>query len=248
MPQAEGAVAPPRTLAPEAEGGEADEAAPALAQADARRDFTKLPMARPDDPFAGRKAEPNRRRPRESPRGSSQGNGEGLRPQPRPERGSSKRLRPSRRAPGERQGLRAAPRSEKGFQRASASRHSSEGGKASARASFERATGEVSASMRTRGDGAASAGPDPPREARARISVPARATRRGSVRGLRASPVTHRGPNGASRPRSGSWRRATRPLCPRRDPKPPSERWPRHPATAVKAGTSGGRWRHRPPL
>jgi hypothetical protein len=31
-------------------------------------------------------------------------------------------------------------------------------------------------------------------------------------------------------------------------PKPPSERWPRHPATAVKAGTSGGRWRHRPPL
>jgi hypothetical protein len=30
--------------------------------------------------------------------------------------------------------------------------------------------------------------------------------------------------------------------------KPPSERWPRHPATAVKAGTSGGRWRHRPPL
>lgn len=31
-------------------------------------------------------------------------------------------------------------------------------------------------------------------------------------------------------------------------PKPPSERWPRHPATAVKAGTSGGRWRRRPPL
>jgi hypothetical protein len=35
---------------------------------------------------------------------------------------------------------------------------------------------------------------------------------------------------------------------PPRDPQPPSERWPRHPATAVKAGTSGGRWRHRPPL
>lgn len=37
-------------------------------------------------------------------------------------------------------------------------------------------------------------------------------------------------------------------LRPAAIPKPPSERWPRHPATAVKAGTSGGRWRHRPPL
>jgi hypothetical protein len=59
---------PPRTPAPEAEGGEADEAAPASAQADAGRDFTKLPMARLKG-SSELEGGPNRRRPRESPRG-----------------------------------------------------------------------------------------------------------------------------------------------------------------------------------
>ena len=72
-------------------------------------------MAKPKAPCEPEGA-PNRRRPRESPRGTSrQGKGEGLRPQPGPERGSSKRLRPRKRAPGEWQGLRAAPRSERDF-------------------------------------------------------------------------------------------------------------------------------------
>jgi hypothetical protein len=86
------------------------------------------------------------------------------------------------------------------------------------------------------------------REAMARISVlPKRpdGNRRGAPGPLGE---THRVPNGASRPRSGIRGKRSGRSRPPRNPKPPSERWPRHPATAVKAGTSGGRWRHRPPL
>ncbi len=53
-----------------------------------------------------------------------------------------------RRAPGKRQGLRAAPRSERGFRGASASARFLEGRDGLGPASFGRATGEVSASMR----------------------------------------------------------------------------------------------------
>ena len=114
-------------------------------------------------------------------------------------------------------------------------------------ASFERATGEASASMRALER--ARLRPGPIRKGRdGQDFGPVQATRRGSVRDFRVSPETHRDPNGASRPRSGIRGKAKRASCPPRDPKPPSERWPRHPATAVKAGTSGGRWRHRPSL
>jgi hypothetical protein len=99
-PEAEVAVVLQGTTAPEAEGKEADRASPARAQADARRDLTKPPgdaerlLREPEGP-------PNRRRPRESPRGSiRQGDGERLRPEPRPERGRASRFRPSSEAPG----------------------------------------------------------------------------------------------------------------------------------------------------
>lgn len=92
---------------------------------------------------------PNRRRPRESPRGSSRkGNGEGFGPSRDPKRGSSKRLRPWRRASGRVArplggasirkgisggfGLAGFPGRRDGF----------------GPASFERATGGASASMR----------------------------------------------------------------------------------------------------
>jgi hypothetical protein len=78
--------------------------------------FHDTSMAMPRGPFAGFEGWPNRRRPRESPRGSSRpGGGDGLRPQPRPETGSSEEASASKRAPGERRGLRADPRIRKGI-------------------------------------------------------------------------------------------------------------------------------------
>lgn len=98
--------------------------------------------------------------------------------------------------PGKRQGLRAAPRSERGFRRASASRGSSKGGKALAhRLSKGRPEG-----LRPRREPAERTRLRPARSdpgTRRRDSGLAQATRRGSARGLRASPETHRMPNGA---------------------------------------------------
>ena len=203
-------------------------------------------MATPEGSFGASKAAPNRRRPRESPRGSSrQGDGDGLGPSRDP-KGFVEEASALEGAPGEWQGLRAAPRSERGFRRASASRGSSKGGKASA----ERFSKGRPERLRPRCEpwrGAASAGPDPKGSEAGFRSCPSDPTGIGEgLSGLSAE--THRVPNGASRPRSGIRRKAKRAPRPPRDPKPPSERWPRHPATAVKAGTSGGRWRHRPPL
>jgi hypothetical protein len=202
---------------------------------------------------------PNRRRLRESPRGSSRretGKGFGSSRDPNGVHRRGFGLGGGLRGSGKAFGRRRDPK--KGLRGALRLESSSRDGKASGPhqiyfdgthgpASFERATGEASASMRARGDGAASAGPDPPGK-RKRDFGPAWATRRGSARGFGLFAETHRVPNGASRPRSGTRGKAKRASCPPRDPKPPSERWPRHPATAVKAGTSGGRWRHRPPL
>jgi hypothetical protein len=163
---------------------------------------------------------PNRRRSRESPRGPSrQGDGEGFGPSRDPNG-----------VPG-------------GFGRAGFR----DSGGVSALKLFEGAIGEASASMRALGNDRASARPDPPRETAAGLSGFATATRRGSARGSRASlrdpPGPERGASLAPGPRENGG--ASRPGA---IPKPPSARWPRHPATAVKAGTSGGRWRHRPPL
>lgn len=80
------------------------------------------------------------------------------------------------------------------------------------------------------------------------ISVPLKrpdGDRRGAFGPLPKPTGCRTGPRGLA-PGSGGKRSGR--SRPPRDPKPPSERWPRHPATAVKAGTSGGRWRHRPPL
>ena len=188
-----------------------------------------------------------------------EGDGERLRPEPRPERVPSMRFRPSRRAPGKWQGLRAAPRSERGFRRASASRGSSKVGTASGPpskyhfdgtqgpASFERATGEASASMRTLETERLRPGRIRPGKRRGISVLPSDPTGIGEgPSGLsRDPPGTERGFAASLRnPGESEGGR----LRPPRDPKPPSERWPRHPATAVKAGTSGGRWRHRPPL
>jgi hypothetical protein len=124
--------------------------------------------------------------------------------------------------PGKRQGLRAAPRSE--------------------------GRPEGPWPRCEPGDGAASAGPDPPGKRRWGFG-PDTATRRGSARGFRASPPRPTGDRtglrGLAAGSGESGRGVSRSAA---IPKPPSERWPRHPATAVKAGTSGGRWRHRPPL
>jgi hypothetical protein len=74
-------------------GGEADEAAQRSAQADARRDFTKLPMAgTTGSSERGRSAEPAKAAGI-APWTSRQGNGDGLAPPPRPG-GLPTRLRP----------------------------------------------------------------------------------------------------------------------------------------------------------
>lgn len=201
-------------------GGEADEAAQPSAQADARRDFTKSPMAgTKSSQEPGVTAEPAKAAgiaPWLEPAGKT---ARGFGPEPRPER-VPRRGFGREGGPGKRQGLRAAPRSE------------------------GRPEG-----LRPRcepGEGAASAGPDPPGKRRRGFQLrlrnptgigeglapPPRPT--GDRTGLRASLRYPGKAAGASGPAA--------------IPKPPSERWPRHPATAVKAGTSGGRWRHRPPL
>lgn len=235
---------------PEAEGREADEAAPPMSESPCEAGFHEASRARPEGSFASPKAAPNRRRTRESPRVSSRREaGKGSGPSRDPKRGSSTRLLPSRRAPGERQGLRAAPRSEPGISTGfGPERFLERRDGPSGPAAFERATGGASAPMRARGDGAASAGPDPTREAAARFrSRPGDpAGIGGGLRGLPLKPTGCRTGLRGLAPGSGGKRSGR--SRPPRDPKPPSERWPRHPATAVKAGTSGGRWRHRPPL
>jgi hypothetical protein len=218
MPRRRAPSLPQGRWRPTRKAQEADEAAPALAQADARRDFTKPPW-RGRNAFRSIEDLPNRRRPRESPRDRNrQGDGEKLRLQPRPD-GVSRGF-----------GLAALRGRREGF----------------GPASFRRATGEVSASMRALEPVQASARPGPEGKRR-RDFGPASATRRGSARGLRASPETQRDRTGRE-PRSGTGESGGGPCVPEAIPKPPSERWPRHPATAVKAGTSGGRWRHRPTL
>jgi hypothetical protein len=152
---------------------------------------------------------PNRRRPRESPRGSNRpGNGEGLRPRavtrngvwrglPRRISGRAGRFRPERFSKGDRRGfgLDASPKgSESGI----------------------------------------SVAPERPDGDRRRAFEPLRRDPPGPERGRQSSLRDPGEAAGLSSPGA--------------DPKPPSERWPRHPATAVKAGTSGGRWRRRPPL
>jgi len=161
---------------------------------------------------------PNRRRSRESPRDPSrQGDGERLRPQPRPGRGSSKRLRPWRRAPGERQGFRAAPRSDRDFERFRPRGVPRKAGRLRPNAfrKGDRRGFGLDASL---GDGAASAGPDPTRGAGQDFG-PAQATRRESARGFTAPPETHRVPNEASRPRSGTRGKRSGRSRPPRNPK-----------------------------
>lgn len=192
---------------------------------------------------------PNRRRPRESPRGSSrQGDGEGLRPRAATRNGAGREgfgLRERLRESGKAFGRSRDPKGD--FGRFRPRGLSSRGGTASAqRLSKGRPEG-----LRPRCE--------PKETARLRPG----SIRQGSEGGMQILPdrpdgdrrgafslsaETHRVPNGASRPRSGIRGKRSGRSRPPRNPKPPSERWPRHPATAVKAGTSGGRWRHRPPL
>ncbi len=158
---------------------------------------------------------PNRRRPRESPRGSNrQGNGRGLRPETATRTGSrrgfgrgrdpGKAARPSGGAAIQR-GFRAASRRERFLERR----------EGFGPAAFERATGGASAPMRARGDGAASVGPDPEGKRRRDFGPAKRPD--GDRRGACLFAETHRDPNGASRPRCGI--RGKRPgLRPRRDP------------------------------
>lgn len=118
----------------------------------------------------------------------------------------------------------------------------------SGRAAIRRATGEASASMRTRKE-TARLRPGRIRQGKRRRDFGfASSDPPGIGEGLHASlprPIGTRTGLHASLRGPGE---AAEAFGPRRAPKPPSERWPRHPATAVKAGTSGGRWRHRPPL
>jgi len=110
--------------------------------------------------------------------------------------GIAPRLEPA----GRRRGLAPEPRPETGMGEASASSVSGRAGRLRPSV-LRRATGRASAPMRAW---------DRPASARRfrqgkrrRDFGPAEATRRGSVRGFRASPETHRDPNGASRPRCG---------------------------------------------
>jgi len=105
-----------------------------------------------------------RRVKRESPRGSRRtGDGDGLRPQPRPERGSTRGLRLSSGAPGERRGLRAEARSERDFGKLRLREVPRKSQKASARASFEtgdrRGFGPDASPRRGRGFGRARSAP-----------------------------------------------------------------------------------------
>jgi hypothetical protein len=149
-----------------------------------------------------------------APRLEPRETGKGFGPSRDPKRGSSKRLRPWRRAPGERQGLRAAPRSERGFfARLRLFGRFLERRDGFGPASFERATGEVSASMRALET--ARLRPGPIRQgSEGGISVlPERpdGDRRGASR---PSAETHRVPNGASPPRSGIRGKAKRAFAP----------------------------------
>jgi hypothetical protein len=177
---------------------------------------------------------------------AGRGTGKGFGPSRDPKRGSSKRLRPPQAAPGEWRGLRAEPRSERDlwrFRPREVPRKAAGFGPAF----FERATGEASASMRA----LETARLRPGRIRRGRrggISIPAKRPQ-GIGEGLHRPSARPTGcrtrPRGRA-PGSEESEAGVRARLAIR--KPPSERWPRHPATAVKAGTSGGRWRHRPPL
>jgi hypothetical protein len=161
--------------------------------------------------------------------------------------GEGRGNRPAARAEGRRGRAQAPAATRKGIRGASASRISSEEGKL--RPSLLRKGNRRGFGLdASPGDGTASAAPDPPGALRRDFGL-ARATRRGSAKGF--APLC-RDPPGAERGFAASLRDPGESeggrSRPPRDPKPPSERWPRHPATAVKAGTSGGRWRHRPPL
>lgn len=156
-------------------------------------------------------------------------------------------IAPRLEAAGRRRRPRPEPRPEKGASRGFGPKALPEGGKDFGSSVFRRATGEASASMRALGDGSGF-GPARIRPGKRRRGFGlAQATRRGSARGSSASPS--RDPNGTEQGFAALLRDRGAPgLAAQAIPKPPSARWPRHPATAVKAGTSGGRWRHRPPL
>jgi hypothetical protein len=209
MPQAEGAVAPPRTLAPRSgRRGRRTKPRPHKRKpmrggisrnlpGDAERLFTSRKARRTGEgrgnrPAAGAGGKRGRAQAQAATRT------EFLEEASAFERRSGRAARPS-----------GGAAIRKGFPGAYASGGSSKNGKASAQGFSKRATGEASASMRARGDGAASAGPDPEGKRR-RDASSARATRRGSAGGLTASPETHRMPNEALRPRSGIRGRAAR--------------------------------------
>jgi hypothetical protein len=197
----------------------------------------------PCEPRSG----PDRRRPRESPRDWSRREaGTGSRPSRGPKRGSSRGfgLEGKLRESGEAFGRSRDPKGiSQGFgpgrfpeERRASARRFSKGRPERLRPRCE--------PWRRRGFGRAGSA----REATAGISVQAHATRRESAWGLappcRDPPDAERGLAASLRdPGESEAGRARLAI-----PKPPSERWPRHPATAVKAGTSGGRWRHRPPF
>jgi hypothetical protein len=110
--QAEVAVAPPRTLAPEVEGRGGGRSRAAIGESRCEAGFHEASYGGDESLFTGLEALPNRRRPRESPRGTSQqGDGARLTPQAATRRAPDQ-ASAWRRGPGERQGLRAAPRSD----------------------------------------------------------------------------------------------------------------------------------------
>jgi hypothetical protein len=231
-PQAEGAVVPQGRRHPRRKGrGGGRSHAGISASGCERRDFTKPSVA----------TAKALRSPKRAPNRQSRGNrpearagremGKGFGPSRDPKRGFSMRLRPRTRAPGDRRGLRAEPRSEREFERLRP-RGIPRKARASARPFRKRGDrrgfGLDASLWRRRGFGR----PDP----------------RGSMRGasLSSGPTGCRTRPCGFAPGSEESEAGVRARLAIR--KPPSERWPRHPATAVKAGTSGGRWRHRPPL
>jgi|GEM_PF-4446338 len=273
MPKPKGVVAPPRTLAPEAEGAGGGRSRARISASGCEAGFYETSMATPKGSYQP-EGPPNRRRKRESPRDRRrQGDGArlyapGRDPAGRFEEASASEDRSGRPArPSGGAAIRNGDR--RRFRAPAGSEGSGPGfGPIRDRRDVERLRpGDVPGRARRprpnrffegrperlrprcepRTRSRLRPGSDPPRDADGGISVlPRRPAGIGEgLSGLSRNPPGPERGFTAFAAGSGESGRGSRPAA---IPKPPSERWPRHPATAVKAGTSGGRWRHRPPL
>jgi hypothetical protein len=249
MPQAEGADAPTRTPAPDAEGEGGGRSRACMSESGCEAGFHETTDGEASKalPGAGRPAEPAKAAgiaPRLEP--------EGRRRKAQARAAARTGLDEKVSAFEKRSGKVAKPSGgaaiRKGFREASASRRSSKKRKGFGSAFFRNGRPERLRS-RCEPEGTARLRPGPIRKGSFGLGFGlVQATRRGSGRGFMPLFGTRGCRTGLRGLAPGSEESEAGVRARLAIRKPPSERWPRHPATAVKAGTSGGRWRHRPPF